>query len=124
MRWPRQQYLYAATDGKLFKIGVTNDLDGRAGALRVRFIKTWRRPYATEIERSVIGILAHACARGREWFALTEQEFLWHVHRAIRVEDDDRAIRLGIEPSRRPRPGEPSYEPPFELSWQKSVEKL
>jgi hypothetical protein len=116
-----KQYLYVATDGDLFKIGITDDPDVRARTLRVRLVKVWRRPWARKMETSVKNMLAHLCVnRRREWFSITEQEMLSRVTRVVRIEDDDRAIKLGLEPSRRPKAGEAPFEPPSELAWLKN----
>ena len=114
----RHQHLYVATDGELFKIGITIDPPNRNKqlGLGVRFIKLWQRPYAVQIEYAIKGIFSHVCVRGREWFAVTEKEMLFEVYRALRIEDDDQAVRRGRKPSKR---GAAPTCPPFKLNWLK-----
>lgn len=116
-----KNFLYVATDGKLFKIGITNNPAQREQTLRIRFIQVWRRPWARALELSIKHIFAWAAARGTEWFAVSEAEMLYAVRRVVRIEDDDRAIKRGLEPSKRPADGEPSFMPPFELTWLKTA---
>jgi len=113
----QKQFLYLATDGRLLKIGITNDPARRMVELgNLRIVKLWRRTYARALETAIKGILAYAAERGSEWFNLPLQEALFEVERTIRIEDDDRAIQLGVEPSPRPKDGKPPYDPPFELA--------
>lgn len=119
MKRRKPKFLYLATDGEFFKIGISVDPVQRMAALgsSVRLIKSWRRPYARELEDSIKGIFSYARARGTEWFAVPEQEMMFEVQRAVRIYDDERAIQMGLEPSKRPGPSEPSFIPPFELAW-------
>lgn len=117
-------HLYVATDGKLFKIGITVDPVQRASALgrAVQIVKFWRRPYARELESFVKSRFSHCrTKRSAEWFTVAEQEFIFEVQRAVRILDDERAIRLGLEPSKRPEPGEPCFVPPVDLPWVKKL---
>jgi len=111
-----KNFLYIATDGTLFKIGITDYPAERERALKVRFIRLWKRPWARQLETSIKGILNFANVRN-EWFRVSEAEMIFTVRRAVRIEDDDLAMKFGIEPSPRPRPNDPPYEPPYELPW-------
>lgn len=113
----RPIYLYTATDGKRFKIGITIDPDTREKQLGARITNLWKRPYALELETSIRHMFAYCCVQGREWFDISEEEFLRIVHRTIRIQDDDTAIKRGLEPSKRPAPGAPPVIPDFELPW-------
>ena len=114
-----QVHLYIATDGDLLKIGVSMNPGRRMGqhGKAVRLLHSWRRPYARALEASIKGTLAYCCARGSEWFRISESEMLAHVRRTIRIHDDERAMEAGFEPSPRPLPGQPPFVPPFELNW-------
>lgn len=110
-------YRYAGTDGKLCKIGVSDDPEKRAKTLGIRVLKLWKRPYALAIETGVKGQLAFNVVRETEWFDVSPEHLLRIAARCVRIEDDWRAIELGLEPRRRPGPGDPEFEPPFELEW-------
>ena len=113
---PLADYLYVATDGKHFKIGITCNPEQRMLDIRATMIKLYHRPYARECEAYVKNSLGDP-VRGEEWFAVTEAEILREARKAVRVLDDDAAIKRGREPSKRPGPNDPPYEPPFELDW-------
>ncbi len=116
MSW--RDHLYIATNGELFKIGVTANPEKRGLALRPgRIIKVWQRPWAFEIERSIKGIFAADCVCGTEWFAVTRKEMFFEVQRTVRIYDAHNAILAGVKPARRRQDGEPQYVPPFELDW-------
>ena len=113
-----KRHLYVATDGELFKIGITFNPRKRIKGLgsATRFIKVWQRPYAPEIESLIKAIFREFRARGNEWFAVTEKQMLSEVYRALRIEDDDQAMRRGRKPSKR---GAAPRCPPFKLNWLK-----
>lgn len=113
-----KDYAYIATDGTLFKIGITDDPEGREKQIGARMLRIYRRRYAREIEAYIKEHFEPA--RGSEWFAVTEAEMFEAVRKCVRVLDDDDAIQSGREPSRRPAPGEPLHQPPFEVPWWKS----
>lgn len=116
---PTPDHLYVATDGVLFKIGISYNPAGRMRQLGAKIVKVYRRPYARALEAGVKNVLSDRCARGSEWFSITEAEMLEAVRQHVRVEDDYQAMQRGIEPSKRPGPGEPPHQPPFELQWLK-----
>ena len=115
---PYPNHLYVATDGKLFKIGISANPPKRIKGLgsATRLIKAWRRPYAAEIEALIKAIFREFRAQGNEWFAITEKQMLAEVYRALRIEDDDQAMKRGRKPSKR---GGHLRCPPFKLSWLK-----
>ena len=110
-------YLYVATDGDLFKIGISYQPSVRERYIGGRIIKLYHRPYAKALEDGVKYALHDWCVRGHEWFAVTEAEIMAEVRKLVRIFDDDEAMKRGIEPSKRPADGEPPYQPPFELEW-------
>lgn len=95
--------LYVATDGDLYKIGISARPEKRMRehGSGVRLVETWERPYAKDLECCVKGILSHRRARGSEWFRISESEMLFQVRRAVRIFDDEQAIKDGKEPSPR-----------------------
>ena len=89
------EYLYLATDGDLYKIGIAKDAYVRCYHMRspsgakVSLIDHWHRPgLAAEMETSIKGILAYCRVPGRkEWFDITLKEIRFEVERVIRVLD-------------------------------------
>lgn len=119
MKKPVPDHLYIATDGEYFKIGITHNPAGRMPQIGATLVKVYMRPYARMLEANIKSAFADCCVsgRGNEWFAVTEAEILKMVRRAVRIVDDDEAMKRGLEPSKRPGPGEPQHEPPFALEW-------
>lgn len=120
---PIPDHLYVATDGSLFKIGISHNPAGRMPQIGATLVKVYLRPYARMLESSIKAELSDCCVRGTEWFAITEAEMLARVSRTIRIVDDDEAMKRGIEPSKRPGPGEPQHQPPFALHWLEQTQE-
>lgn len=116
-RGRRPDHLYIATDGKLLKIGVSEDPKRRMSELGqgVRLIKSWRRTVqmVRELEGYAKGAFSDRSIRA-EWFDVPEEEFVADIARAVRIYDDDLAMRFGREPSRR---CDQPFVPPYELPW-------
>ncbi len=97
--------LYVATDGNLFKIGISAYPVSRVKSLgpTMRLIRFWRRPYARRMEACVKSMFDYcrAAPHLREWFKISEKEFFSMVCRVVRIEDDDYLIRHGMKPSDR-----------------------
>ena len=110
-------YLYIAMAGDLCKIGITDNPERRARALSAEMVSIWRRPYARQIETHVKRLFAGASVGPSEWFAIDPVEMVREVTRMVRIYDDEAAIEMGLQPSPRPRAGEPPFEPPYELAW-------
>lgn len=114
-------YLYIATDGALCKIGITSHPPRRLPQLGpgVRYVKIWHRT-----SQVVCGLEAYVKAHFHdrqahgEWFAVPEPEFVQDVARAVRIEDDDLAVFMGREPSRR---CDQPFVPLSELPWLETV---
>lgn len=94
-------FLYLATDGAYFKIGVTNNIKKRKPEpvrhdrktkrrLQVEIVRWWLRPgRSKELETYIKSAFCDRCVYPKmfEWFDVTEQQIMREIERALRVTD-------------------------------------
>lgn len=80
---------------------------------------------ARKLEKAMHSRLFNWASNLSEWYDVPEETALAILNEELgkvfpRILDDDYAIKRGLEPSKRPARGEPSFVPPFELAWLKN----